>query len=92
LLGKLSGMENDTPVPDEKKAKVDPQSGEVEPAPIDMEGARVMANEAADDVEDATPLDDQDVRRAAEEYVTYRGTDDTENFKARIVEGAPRED
>ena len=85
-------MENDTPVPDEKKAKVDPKSGEVEPAPIDMEGARVMANEAADDVEDATPLDDQDVRRAAEEYVTERGTDDTENFKARIVEGAPRED
>ena len=85
-------MENDTPVPDEKKAKVDPQSGEVEPAPIDMEGARVMANEAADDVEDATPLDDQDVRRAAEEYVTERGTDDTENFKARLVEGAPRED
>ena len=85
-------MENDTPVPDEKKAKVDPQSGEVEPAPIDMEGARVMANEAADDVEDATPLDDQDVRRAAEEYVTERCTDDTENFKARRVEGAPRED
>jgi len=84
-------MENDTPVPDEKKAKVDPKSGEVEPAPIDMEGARVMANEAADDVEDATPLDDQDVRRAAEEYVTERGTDDTENFKARLGEGDPRE-
>ncbi len=83
-------MENDTPVPDEKKAKVDPQSGEVEPAPIDMEGARVMANEAADDVEDATPLDDQDVRRAAEEYVTERGTDDTENFKARLVEAIRR--
>jgi hypothetical protein len=85
-------MENDTPVPDEKKAKVDPQSGEIEPAPIDMEGARVMANEASEDLDDETSLDDQDVRQAAEDYVTTRGADDTENFKARLREGAPRDD
>ena len=85
-------MENETPVPDEKKAKVDPQSGEIEPAPIDMEGARVMANEASDELEGETPLDDQEIRRAAEQYVTDRGADDTENFKARVLEGAPQED
>ena len=82
-------MENETPVPDEKKARVDPQSGDLEAAPSEMEGARVMANEADDELERKTPLDDQDVRQAAEEYVTQRGADDTENFKARILEGAP---
>jgi hypothetical protein len=71
----------ETPVPDEKKPRVDPQSGEVEPAPIDMEGARVMANEAREDLEQETPLDDEDVRQLAEDYVTQRGADDTEDFK-----------
>ena len=85
-------MENDAPTPDEKKPKVDPQSGQVEPAPIDMEGARVMANEAREELEDETPLDDGDVRQLAEEYVTERGADDTEDFKARVLEGVPRKD
>jgi hypothetical protein len=85
-------MENETPLPDEKKAKYDPQSGEVEPAPIEMEGARVMANEAADELDDETPLDKDDVRQLAEDYVTRRGADDTENFKARVFEGAPGKD
>jgi hypothetical protein len=84
-------MDNETPVPDEKKPKYDPKSGEVEPAPIEVEGARVMANEAGEDLEDQTPLDDQDLRQAAEDYVTRRGADDTENFKARVREGAPPE-
>jgi hypothetical protein len=48
-----------------------------------------MANEADEEIERKTPLDDQDVRQAAEEYVTQRGADDTENFKTRILEGAP---
>jgi hypothetical protein len=82
----------ETPVPDEKKPKVDPQSGKVEPAPIDMEGARVMANEAREELEDETPLGDRDVRQLAEDYVTERGADDTEDFKARVLEGAPRND
>jgi hypothetical protein len=82
-------MENTTPVPDEKKAKYDPKSGEVEPAPIEMEGARVMANEASEDLEGKTPLDDQDLRQAAEDYVTRRGADDTEDFEARLRDGAP---
>jgi hypothetical protein len=85
-------MKNDTPVPDEKKAKYDPQSGEIEPAPIEMEGARVMANEAEEELEEKTPLDEQDVRQLAEDYVTKRGADDTENFKARVLEGVPRKD
>jgi hypothetical protein len=85
-------MENETPIPDEKKAKVDPKSGEIEPAPIEMEGARVMANEASDDLENETHLDEQDVRQLAEDYVTKRGADDTEDFKAQVLEGAPRED
>jgi len=85
-------MEKETPLPDEEKVQVDPQSGEIEPAPIDMEGARIMANEASEDLEDGTPVDKQQVRRAAEEYVTERGADDTENFEARLVEGAPREE
>ena len=81
-------MENDAPTPDEKKPKVDPQSGQVEPAPIDMEGARVMANEAREELEDETPLDDGDVRQLAEEYVTERGADDTEDFKEYAEEQA----
>ncbi len=81
-----------TPVPDEKKAQVDHQSGQLEPAPIEMEGARVMANEADEELERETPLDEGDVRQAAEEYVTDRGADDTENFKTRVREGAPRDD
>ena len=80
------------PVPDEKKPRFDPQSGEVEPAPIDAEGARVMANEAREELEAETPLDDDDVRQLAEDYVTTRGADDTEDFKARVLEGVPRHD
>ena len=84
-------MEKETPVPDEEKVKVDPDSGEVEPAPIDMEGARIMANEATEDLDRDRPEEKQDVRKAAEEYVTERGADDTENFESRLTEGAPRE-
>lgn len=71
----------ETPIPDEKKAKVDPQSGELEPSPSRMEGARVMANEVDDELEETTPLDDGEVRQLAEDYVERRGADDTENFK-----------
>ncbi len=71
--------------------RVDPQSGEVEPAPIDIEGARVMANEASEDLDRDAPDEKQEVRKAAEEYVTERGADDTENFETRLNEGAPRE-
>ena len=85
-------MEKETPVPDEEKAKVDPESGEIEPAPIDMEGARIMANEASEDLEGEMPVDKQQVRQAAAEYVTERGADDTGNFEARLVEGAPPDD
>jgi hypothetical protein len=85
-------MEKETPVPDEEKVQVDPQSGEIEPAPIDMEGSRIMANEASEDLEGEMPVDKQQVRQAAEEYVTERGADDTENFEARLVEGAPPEE
>ena len=85
-------MEKETPVPDEEKTKVDPQSGEVEPAPIEMEGARIMANEASDDLQLEGPVDKQQVRKAAEEYVTERGADDTENFEERLVDGAPPPD
>ena len=84
-------MAKETPIPDEEKVKVDPKSGEVEPAPIDMEGARIMANEASEDLDRDAPDDKQEVRKAAEEYVTERGADDTENFEARLTEGAPRE-
>jgi hypothetical protein len=84
-------MEKKAPIPDEEKVEVDPRSGEIEPAPIDMEGARVMANEASDDLGREEPEEKQDVRRAAEEYVTERGADDTENFEARLNEGAPPE-
>ena len=84
-------MPKDTPVPDEEKVQVDPQSGEIEPAPIDQEGARIMANEASEDLERDTPSEKQEIRRAAEEYVTERGADDTENFEARLKEGAPPE-
>ena len=79
----------ETPTPDEEKVAVDPQSGEIEPAPIDMEGARVMANEASEDLDADTPEQKQEVRKAAEEYVTERGADDTDNFEARLAEGAP---
>jgi len=79
----------ETPTPDEEKVEVDPQSGEIEPAPIDMEGARVMANEASEDLDADTPKQKQEVRKAAEEYVTERGADDTDNFEARLTEGAP---
>ena len=82
-------MEKKAPIPDEEKVEVDPRSGEIEPAPIDMEGARVMANEAAEDLERDEPAEKQEVRRAAEEYVTERGADDVENFEARMNEGAP---
>jgi hypothetical protein len=84
-------MEKEAPVPDEEKVTVDPQSGEVEPAPIEMEGARIMANEAAEDLELEKPVDKQQVRKAAEEYVTQRGADDTENFETRLTEGRPPE-
>ena len=79
-------------MPDEKKPKFDPQSGEMEPAPSHMEGARVLANEAGEDLEEETPLDKQDVRQIAEDYVERRGADDTEDFKARVREGVPRDD
>jgi hypothetical protein len=82
----------ETPIPDEQKPKFDPQSGETEPAPSEVEGARIMANEADEELEEETPLDDEDVRQLAEDYVTERGADDTENFKARVLEGAPRDD
>jgi hypothetical protein len=85
-------MEKETPIPDEEKSRVDPESGEIEPAPIDMEGARIMANEASDDLEGRVPVDKQQVRRAAEEYVTERGADDIENFEHRLAEGAPPEE
>jgi len=84
-------MANETPIPDEEKADVDPQSGEIEPAPIDMEGARIMANEASEDLDRDRPEEKQQIRRAAEEYVTERGADDTENFEARLSDGAPAE-
>jgi hypothetical protein len=84
-------MEKHTPIPDEEKVKVDPQSGEIEPAPIDMEGARVMANEVSEELDYVRPDEKQAVRKAAEEYVTERGADDTENFEARLRDGAPPE-
>ncbi|HEV8622931.1 MAG TPA: hypothetical protein VG034_00625 [Acidimicrobiia bacterium] len=77
-------------MPDEKKPRFDPQSGEKEPAPSHMEGARVMANEAGDDLEEETPLDEQDVRQMAEDYVERRGADDTEDFKDYAEERATR--
>ena len=80
----------DTPTPDEKKPKFDPQSGEVEPPPSKQEGARVMANEADEELEEKTPLDEQDVRQIAEDYVETRGADDTENFKDYAEERATR--
>ncbi|MEW6473750.1 MAG: hypothetical protein AB1679_15975 [Actinomycetota bacterium] len=85
-------MEKRTPIPDEEKVKVDPQSGEIEPAPIDMEGARILANEASEDLDRDRPEEKQEVRKAAEQYVTARGADDTENFEARLTEGAPKEE
>jgi hypothetical protein len=55
-----------------------------------MEGARVMANEAREELEGETPLDDRDVRQMAEDYVSRRGADDTENFKDYAEERADR--
>jgi hypothetical protein len=81
----------ETPIPDEKETKFDPQSGEIEPAPSEMEGARIMANEASEDLDAETPGEKQDVRQAAEEYVTERGADDTENFETQLTEGKPPE-
>ena len=49
-----------------------------------------MANEADDELEERTPMDEQDVRQAAEDYVTERGADDTENFKDYAEERATR--
>jgi hypothetical protein len=83
-------MENETPTPDEKKPRIDPQTGKVEPAPIDAEGARVMANEAREELEEKAPLDDRDVRQLAEDYVTERGADDTEDFERYAEERATR--
>jgi hypothetical protein len=80
------------PTPDEQKPTRDPRSGEVEPAPSKIEGARVMANEADEQLEEETSLDEQDVRQLAEDYVTKQGADDTENFTARVLEGGPRKD
>ena len=80
----------ETPIPDEKKPKFDPQSGEMEPSPSRMEGARVMANEADEDLEEKTPLDEGDVRQIAEEFVEQRGADDTEHFKDYAEERATR--
>ena len=79
-------------MPDEKKPRFDPQSGEMEPAPSHVEGARVLANEASEDLDEELPLDEQDVRQMAEGYVEHQGTDDTEDFKARVLEGVPRDD
>jgi hypothetical protein len=79
-----------TPTPDEKKPKFDPQSGELEPSPSRQEGARVMANEASEDLEEETPLDEGDVRQMAEEYVEERGADDTEDFKDYAEERATK--
>jgi hypothetical protein len=78
----------ETPIPDEKKVRIDPHTGEVEPAPIDMEGARILADEARQDLEAKLPVDDDDVRRLAEEFVTERGTDDVEDFKRYAEERA----
>jgi hypothetical protein len=57
-----------------------------------MEGARIMANEASEDLDAKSPVEKQNVRKAAEEYVTERGADDTDNFESRLVEGAPPEE
>jgi hypothetical protein len=80
------------PTPDEQKPTRDPRSGEVEPAPSKIEGARVMANEADEELEEETSLDEQDVRQLAEDYVTKQGADDTENFTARVLQGGLRRD
>ena len=85
-------MADKTPIPDEEKAQVDPQSGEIEPAPIDMEGARIMANEASEDLDRDRPEEKQRIRRAAEEFVTERGADDTDDFEDRLKGGTPPEE
>jgi hypothetical protein len=49
-----------------------------------------MANEADEELEEKTPMDEQDVRQAAEDYVTERGAGDTENFKDYAADRATR--
>lgn len=85
--GKHSGMD-ENPVPDEKQPRFDPQSGKTEPPPSEVEGARLMANEAREELEEELPLDDKDVRQLAEDYVTRQGADDTEDFEEFVEEEA----
>ena len=80
----------ETPVPDEKKPRFDRQSGKTEPPPSEVEGARLMANETRHDLEEELPLEDNDVRQLAEEYVTRRGADDARDFKDYVEERARR--
>ena len=80
----------ETPTPNEKKPRFDQQSGEMEPSPSRMEGARVVANEADEELEEKTPLDEDNVRQMAAEYIEQRGADDTENFKDYAEERATR--
>ncbi len=87
--GKHSGME-ENPVPDEKKPRFDPKSGKTEPPASEVEGARIMANEAREELEDELPLEDKEVRQLAEDYVTRRGADDTEDFEEYVEEQAGR--
>jgi hypothetical protein len=47
-----------------------------------------MANEASEDLEAELPLDDNDVRQLAEDYVTRQGADDTEDFEEYVEEQA----
>gem|GEM_PF-4087817 len=85
--GKHPGME-EKPVPEEKKPRFDPQSAKAEPPPSEVEGARVLANEAREDLEAELPLDDKDVRQLAEDYVIEHGADDTEDFEEYVEEQA----
>ena len=78
------------PVPEEKKPRFDPQSGKTEPPPSEVEGARVLANEAREELEAELPLEDKDVRQLAEDYVTSHGADDTEDFEEYVEEQAGR--
>jgi hypothetical protein len=76
----------ENPVPDEKKPRFDPQSGKGEPPPSEVEGARIMANEARQELEGELPLNDNDVRQLAEDYVTRHGADDTGDFEDYVEE------
>ena len=80
----------EAPVPDEKKPRFDPQSGKLEPPPSEVEGARLIANETREELEEEIPLEDRDVRQLAEEYVTRRGADDAEDFKDYVEDRADR--